>query len=105
MVTLLLAWTTGLILFWRTPLVPAMIFALLGLIASITFVMNKTEEEDRKTLFWYNYWLFCANILPLFCRLRKAEAFLPDLITSNLNITQSLLSFIPEAFRTATFLQ
>ena len=50
---LILAWTCALVVLWRPPVLPAAVFAFLGLATSITLVNNSSDEEDRESFRWY----------------------------------------------------
>jgi len=45
--------TLGLIKLWEPPVLVAALFGLLGLITSVKFAIDYSEEQDRKTFRWY----------------------------------------------------
>jgi hypothetical protein len=50
---LIMGFTYGLILLWHPPAIAAAVFAMFGLICAIKFVLNYSEEEDRKSFRFY----------------------------------------------------
>lgn len=50
---LIMSFTYGLISLWSPPFLASAVFSALGLLCSVKFVMNHSEEEDRKSFRWY----------------------------------------------------
>ncbi|KAK7037239.1 hypothetical protein VNI00_011230 [Paramarasmius palmivorus] len=68
LITAMAGLTYGLSKRWSPPPVVAGVFALLCLITAIKFSLKRTEEDDRKSFRWYELWLICAHLLPVFER-------------------------------------
>ncbi|KAG7087764.1 hypothetical protein E1B28_013705 [Marasmius oreades] len=78
LVFIMAAFTYGLIVLWSPPIWVLFIFTALFLITVVTLVATHSEEDDRVNFHWYEMWLICANLLPLFKRIADGEVQLPE---------------------------
>lgn len=93
---LILAWTAGLTLLWQPPLIASAAFAATALRCVGGYVSSHDEKDDYTSYCWYGvsfpldfsanvdcivslgqiltfnsqFWVLCANVLPIFPRLR-----------------------------------
>ncbi|KAJ8082669.1 hypothetical protein PM082_008525 [Marasmius tenuissimus] len=74
--------TCGLIWLWSPPVLVSFIFVFLSLTTVTTLVATHSEEADRVNFHWYEGWLICAHLLPLFRRISDGEIVLPGTSTS-----------------------
>ncbi|KAJ7247770.1 hypothetical protein C8J57DRAFT_1080661, partial [Mycena rebaudengoi] len=54
LIALILAWTVGLVNFWRPPIVVASVFFALALFVTANFVRDYSLKGDRVSYWWYN---------------------------------------------------
>ncbi|KAL0575430.1 hypothetical protein V5O48_006546 [Marasmius crinis-equi] len=71
------AFTYALVTMWSPPILVTCVFALFALITVTTLVATHSEEKDRVNFHWYEGWLICAHLLPLFRRISDGELALP----------------------------
>ncbi|KAK1229249.1 hypothetical protein PQX77_007703 [Marasmius sp. AFHP31] len=69
--------TYGLIWLWSPPILVSFVFEFLSLTTVATLVATHSEEADRVNFHWYEGWLICAHLLPLFRRISDGEIVLP----------------------------
>jgi len=76
LMVLVFVWTGGLAYLWKPPSLVSILFAALGIISTVKFVMNYTREADRDSYWWYNMWLISAHLLPVFKRIADSRSTL-----------------------------